>query len=308
MPTFGIDVSKWQGNYNFDLAKSQGVKFAILRGAYARTKDPKFEKYYSDCEFFDLPVGVYQYSMATTVVEAEREAAFLYENVLKGKRFEYPIYIDIEDKVQLALSRDLLTNIALAWCTYLEKRGYYVGIYAGKYTFRDNMHDAKLKRFTHWVPLWSTACTYEDTSVLGMWQFGGEVNKLRSNVVAGVVCDQNYAYVDFPTIIKKGGLNGFSGSQTAKTKSVEELAEEVIKGLWGVGNARKLALLKAGYDFAAVQAKVNELLNKNVEKIAKEVIAGKWGVGRARQINLTKAGYNYNEVQTKVNELLTKRA
>lgn len=93
-------------------------------------------------------------------------------------------------------------------------------------------------------------------------------------------------------------------------KTVAQLANEVIQGAWGVGAARKTALTKAGYDYNAVQAKVNEILasskKKSVTTIAKEVIAGKWGNGSARKTALTKAGYNYNEVQAKVNQLLKK--
>lgn len=217
MRKFGIDVSKWQGRFDFDKAKSEGVEFAILRGANSKTKDPKFEQYYADCKMFDIPVGVYQYSLAKTVADAEKEAAFLYNSILKGKKFEYPIYIDIEDTVQLVLPKDLLTDIAIAWCKYLSAKGYFVGIYAGKYTFRDNMDDSRLKGYTHWVPMWGTECTYEDKSVLGMWQFGGDVNKLRSNIIAGVVCDQNYAYVDFPSAIKAKGLNGYTNTTSSTT-------------------------------------------------------------------------------------------
>ncbi len=43
-------------------------------------------------------------------------------------------------------------------------------------------------------------------------------------------------------------------------KSVEELAKEVIRGEWGNGQERKDRLAAAGYDYATVQAKVNELL------------------------------------------------
>lgn len=100
-----------------------------------------------------------------------------------------------------------------------------------------------------------------------------------------------------------------SGSSTTK-KSVTEVAKEVLAGAWGNGDARKNALIAAGYDYAAVQAKVNELVSdtasspsKSVEEVAKEVIAGKWGNGDARKTALENAGYNYIEVQKKVNEL-----
>lgn len=100
-----------------------------------------------------------------------------------------------------------------------------------------------------------------------------------------------------------------SGSSTTK-KSVTEVAKEVLAGAWGNGDARKNALIAAGYDYAAVQAKVNELvsdtassLSKSVEEVAKEVIDGKWSNGDARKTALENAGYNYIEVQKKVNEL-----
>ncbi len=47
---------------------------------------------------------------------------------------------------------------------------------------------------------------------------------------------------------------------TKKTKSVDELAKEVIRGDWGNGEERKKKLTEAGYDYSAVQKRVNELL------------------------------------------------
>ena len=47
---------------------------------------------------------------------------------------------------------------------------------------------------------------------------------------------------------------------TPKKKTVDELAQEVIQGKWGIGNARKTSLTKAGYDYEAVQTRVNELM------------------------------------------------
>lgn len=92
-------------------------------------------------------------------------------------------------------------------------------------------------------------------------------------------------------------------------KSVDELAQEVIAGKWGSGDARKTALKNAGYDYDAVQKRVNGILSstsgkKSVTEIAKEVIAGKWGNGEERKTKLRAAGYDPSEVQKKVNALM----
>ena len=97
------------------------------------------------------------------------------------------------------------------------------------------------------------------------------------------------------------------GTKSAK-KSTTEIAKEVIAGKWGNGETRKQKLKAAGYDYNAVQAKVNELLapskKKSTTEIAKEVIAGKWGNGADRKKRLKAAGYDADAVQKKVNELL----
>ena len=93
------------------------------------------------------------------------------------------------------------------------------------------------------------------------------------------------------------------------TKTVTQIAREVLNGKWGNGADRKKRLTDAGYDYSAVQKEVNRLFNsskatKSVEEVAKEVIQGKWGVGKARKDALTKAGYDYNAVQAAVNKML----
>lgn len=96
---------------------------------------------------------------------------------------------------------------------------------------------------------------------------------------------------------------------TSSTKTVDELAREVLNGAWGNGEDRKQRLTAAGYDYSAVQAKVNELVGaatptKSIDELAREVIAGKWGNGADRKNRLTAAGYNYSAVQARVNELM----
>ncbi len=100
-------------------------------------------------------------------------------------------------------------------------------------------------------------------------------------------------------------------SQNIVSKSVDEIAREVIAGKWGNGAARKSNLEAAGYNYSVVQAKVNELCGvssapakKSNEEIAREVIAGKWGNGAARKQRIISAGYNYSVIQALVNKML----
>lgn len=64
----------------------------------------------------------------------------------------------------------------------------------------------------------------------------------------------------FVSELKYAGFMAYVVTANDPKKSVDEIAKEVIKGLWGSGEERKKALTDAGYDYAAVQKKVNELL------------------------------------------------
>lgn len=93
-------------------------------------------------------------------------------------------------------------------------------------------------------------------------------------------------------------------------KSIDELAQEVLNGKWGNGSDRRKRLEAAGYNYTAVQAKVNQLLygkkpqTKSIDELAREVIRGDWGNGEERKRRLTAAGYDYKAVQKRINELL----
>ena len=132
--TKGIDVSTHQGNIDWNKVKSDAVKFAIIRAGYGREssqKDVFFEKNYAGCKSNAISVGAYWYSYALTPEQAKKEAATCIK-AIENKTFEYPIYFDIENKTQLALSEDLLQRIAIAFCDELESAGYWVGIYSYK--------------------------------------------------------------------------------------------------------------------------------------------------------------------------------
>lgn len=312
MQKWGIDISAWQRGFDFDKAISEGVEFVVLRAAYSKGKDTQFDTFYKKCKERNIPVGAYHYSMAKTVADARAEAEFMIKT-LAGKQFEYPIYLDVEDKTQQVLGKDTLTAIIQMYCDTLEKAGYYVGIYSTYAYLNSYTHIDRLDKYDKWIAQWTSKCTSKKP--FGMWQFGGETNKIRTNKVAGVTCDQDYCYKDYPYIMRDYGLNGFGKQQCTNIppaqentlKSVLDVAREVLDGKWGNGAERKRRLTQAGYNYNEVQAEVNRLCKENintVDEIAREVIQGKWGTGQNRKDRLTAAGYDYNSVQKRVNELM----
>lgn len=310
MQKFGIDISLYQKGMDMDKALAEGVEFAILRGGVHLGKDSCFEDFYAACKARNIPVGVYLYSYATTVAAAKQEADFLIEKVLKGKQFEYPIYMDVETRNQKKAGKAVMTQVVIAFCEAIKAAGYLPGIYASLGFFKSYLDDSQLP-YEKWVAQWAKKCQY--TGDLGMWQFGGKTNYLRTNKIAGMVCDQDYCYKDYPAIIKAQGLNGFEIMETPDVVEKEEtrknitlLAQEVLVGKWGNGTARKEKLTAAGYNYTAVQAEVNRILKgkKTSYEIAQEVIIGKWGNGAMRRLRLTAAGYSASTVQSMVNEIL----
>ncbi len=226
--TKGIDVSTHQGDIDWKKVKADGIEFAILRAGYGRQlsqEDAWFERNYQGCRENGIPIGVYWYSYATTPQQAKKEAETCIE-VIANKTFEYPVYFDIEDKTQLALSEDTLQEITTTFCDALEAAGYWVGIYSYKAFLEANFTPEILKRYAVWVAhtgVKQTTFKYP----YGIWQYShtGKVNGVSTNT------DMNYCYTDYPDMMKSAGLNGFG-----KPADVRERKHTVVKNesLWGI--------------------------------------------------------------------------
>ena len=203
MKVFGIDVSKWNGDFDFMKAKSEGVKFAILRGAYACSKDIKFEAYYAACKGLQIPVGVYHYSMANNATEARAEANFLIQNVLKGKQFEFPVYFDVEEPDQFDLGKEFCTQLVETFCGELEKAGYMAGVYCSTYWYTYFVDESVRLKRPAFIADYCGRCYYKAS--YGIWQhgYGNNVPGINAN------CDLDWGYVDYSQYIKANHLNGF---------------------------------------------------------------------------------------------------
>lgn len=255
----GIDVSKHNGTIDWNKVKAAGVQFAMLRAGYGRydnQKDERFEANYKGATAAGIPVGAYHYSYATTAEQAKQEAE-VFLGWIKGKNLTYPVAFDIEDKKQANLGVSVISDIIRAFCETVEAAGYYVVVYANK-DWLTNRIDADCKsRYDIWLAQWTSKPTY--TGSYGMWQYtsDGAVDGIAGRV------DMNIAYKDYPSVI--AGMDGSSDTTTSTPtdtakKTNAELANEVIAGKWGNGEERKQRLTAAGYDYDAVQAIVNKLV------------------------------------------------
>lgn len=227
----GVDFSKHNGTINWDAVKSDSkVQFAIIRSGFGRSapsqRDPKFEYNYENAKRVDIPLGAYHYSYAQNVEQAEQEADFVLE-ILRGKKFEYPIYFDIEDTTQTKLSMELCSKMITAFCTKLERAGYWAGMYSYDCFFGTNIADDVERRFACWVARVTNnrceASKPKNAVAYQMWQYSwkGKVNGVVGDV------DMNECYVDYPTLIKGKGLNGYGlAAKYTVTARMAQLSEK----------------------------------------------------------------------------------
>ena len=226
----GMDVSYAQGSINWEQVKASGkIEFAILRAGYGRETsqvDTQFERNYAACKRLGIPVGVYWYSYATTAAEAEQEAKVCLQTI-QGKQFEYPVAFDIEEARSLPQADALCT----AFCNALEKQGYYAAIYTFKSALENNIRAAIKSRYDIFLSHVGVQQT-SYTGAYGLWQYSwtGRIPGISGDV------DLDYAYKDYPAIIKAAGLNGFTkttqpaeSEPTPEPDSEESTLQQILK-------------------------------------------------------------------------------
>lgn len=209
VPTFGIDVSTFQGDIDWGKVAGTDTEFAILRIGFNDRQDAQFLNNYNNAKAAGIPVGAYMYSYAVTEEAAIEEANIVLERI-KGMQFEYPIYLDVEDKKLLKeeynLTKEQRTKNALAFVHTMQENGYYVGVYANLDWFT-NYLDVKViqAECETWIAHYNENKDYSNTAY-GMWQYSdkGVIDGITVNTV-----DLNVCYKDYPSIIKNGGYNGY---------------------------------------------------------------------------------------------------
>ncbi len=213
----GIDVSKWQMPLDWNkVAADPDIDYAIIRVTWSGLETTEWSTFYAGAKAAGVPIGCYAYTMATTVAEAKAEAQKTVE-LLKGKQFEYPIYIDAEEpSVYDSMDKATLTAIIKAECDVLRDAGYMAGVYANTNYATNKIDMSQLSEYTVWIADYRGYCGY--TGKHDMWRYTceGSISATSSAV------DMNYCYTDFPTLIKNSGLNGYEKPTPAVDPKVEE--------------------------------------------------------------------------------------
>ena len=155
-----IDVSTWQGSIDFNKVKSAGYNYVIIRAGYGKEKSQKdnmFETNYKNAKSAGLKVGAYwfSYAMSPSTATAEADACL---SCIKGKKFELPVYYDMEYQPAMSTSNSNYTKMAVNFCNKLKSNGFKSGVYssASVYDYLLNRTTLKNNGISIWNAEWYT--------------------------------------------------------------------------------------------------------------------------------------------------------
>ncbi|MBR3328744.1 MAG: glycoside hydrolase [Atopobiaceae bacterium] len=195
----GVDVSDHQGDIDWDAVAADGIDFAIIRVGYRGNTEGGL--YADECYLANLEqaraagieCGVYFYSQAISVEEAEEEAAFVLD-LLDGRHLEYPVTFDHEASQGgriASIDTETASRVAQAFCTAIRAGGYASMVYGNAYDLAridfESMADCSL-----WFAEYDDGPSYDRKS--DIWQYTSEGS------VAGIStpADLNLDLTDVP--------------------------------------------------------------------------------------------------------------
>ena len=195
----GIDVSKWNGDIDWNAVKNSGVNYVIIRCGYrgsstgALIEDPKFKANIKGATSSGLKVGVYFFSQATSEVEAVEEASMVL-SLIKGYNISYPVFLDVEPSGGRgdSISKEVRTSVINAFCQTISNSGYASGVYANKTWLESKFSTGNLSSSCKiWLAQYAAQPTYGGK--YNMWQY---TSKGKVNGISGDV-DMNLSYLGY---------------------------------------------------------------------------------------------------------------
>lgn len=185
-----IDVSTWQGSIDFNKVKSAGYNYVIIRAGYGKEKSQKdnmFETNYKKAKSAGLKVGAYwfSYAMSPSTATAEADACL---SCIKGKKFELPVYYDMEYQPAMSTSNSNYTKMAVNFCNKLKSNGFKSGVYSSASVYDYLLNRTTLKN--NGISIWNAEWYTKPSITCDVWQYSdnGRINGISTNV------DLDYIY------------------------------------------------------------------------------------------------------------------
>ncbi|MBP5379814.1 MAG: glycoside hydrolase family 25 protein [Ruminococcus sp.] len=262
----GIDVSYAQGKIDWKAVKDSGIDFAIIRAGFGNAdkypyqKDTWFQYNIEEARKVGIDIGIYWYSYAYSVEEAREEAESCY-NIIKGYDIQYPVYFDIEEEGQKKLPVAEISAIIDSFCSTIESKGYYAGIYSFSSLLSSKVYQQVLDKYAIWVAHWGVKAPGFKGDY-GMWQHSdkGRVNGID------VVVDLDHCYVNYPYLISPDTYEP-DGTETDTTENLRPISVDkgVASGIdvsvWQ-GKVDWEKVNDAGIDYAMIRAGYGNLASQ----------------------------------------------
>lgn len=186
----GIDVSRHNGDIDWQQVKDDGIEFAIIRIGYGEDDvsqdDIKAVYNMNQCEALGIPYGVYIYSYALTEADIDSEIAHTLR-MIEGRNPSMGVFFDMEDadgyKANHGMpSAQALNNFCIRYVQGIAEAGYKAGVYASKNWFTNTLTSSKLDEYEKWVAQWAEVNTYDRK--FSMWQYtsDGYVSGIKGRV------------------------------------------------------------------------------------------------------------------------------
>lgn len=187
----GIDVSKWNGEIDWDKVRNAGVEFAVIRAGYrgsvtgSLVEDPYFAANMKGAAASGIPVGVYFFTQAVNEVEAVEEASAVIR-LVREYNLEYPIFIDTEGAGGRGradgLDPETRTLVCEAFCRTIENANYRAGVYASRNWYNNNLYVDRLDKYFIWLAEYRSVPLYQ--GYYQMWQHTskGAIDGIEGNV------------------------------------------------------------------------------------------------------------------------------
>lgn len=233
-PALGIDVSRYQGQINWDMVAASGVQFAMIRVGYRTqetgvlNEDPYARYNLQEAQRVGIKVGAYFFSSAVTEAEAVEEAQFT-ANLIDKYQITFPVAYDCEgfrssSSRQYGLDKSVRTALAVRFLDTIAARGYTPMFYASKNEMTDSADwdMALLNKYKIWVAWYPTdpfpitpACAY--TGIHSMWQYTSKA------AIAGIngEVDMNLSYFNYTETAQAKDTSGAPAVSAQEAENVQ---------------------------------------------------------------------------------------